>query len=565
VRFGGGISVILFGATLGILQVQVVNALTPAEVAQQITVRIGGANTGSGVIIEHEGNNYTVVTNWHVVQEKGNYTVFTQDGKQYSINQIKQLPNVDLAVFRFTSNQNYQVAEKGDSDQITLGKNIYVAGFPQGTSDIQFLSGAVSSIRKNPENGYALVYAVNAFPGMSGGPIIDEKGKLVGIHGRAETRPDTNATTVLGIPLKTYLSLVGNIAVTKPVATTSTPKPQNTPTTKPVVTTSTPKPQNTPISSTSPSGNISNSSGKFVLAKTLIGHSSKIYNDGSIEGKVSSVAFSPDGKTLASGSHDATIKIWNVSTGELITTLKGHSNSVNSVAFSPDSKIVASGSHDKTVKIWNVSRAELFTTKRHFNSVNSVVFSPNGKTLASGSSDKTIKIWNVSTGQEITTFKSNSNLFSSVAFNPDGKTLASCGGDTTIKIWNVSTRQLITTLNAHSSNVNFVKFNPDNKTLASSSFDNTIKIWNVATWQEITTLNGHSGLVNSVTFSPDGKTLASGSRDNTIKIWNVAIGQEITTLKGHSRTVESVAFSPDGKTLASGSWDATIKIWKMSD
>jgi uncharacterized surface protein with fasciclin (FAS1) repeats len=168
-----------------------------------------------------------------VVQEKGNYTVFTQDGKQYSINQIKQLPNVDLAVFRFTSNQNYQVAEKGDSDQVTLGKNIYVAGFPQGTSDIQFLSGAISSIRKNPKNGYALVYAVNAFPGMSGGPIIDEKGKLVGIHGLAETRPDTSATTVLGIPLKIYLSLTPNrtstISSNRQTSTISTPVTSTTP------------------------------------------------------------------------------------------------------------------------------------------------------------------------------------------------------------------------------------------------------------------------------------------------------------------------------------------------
>jgi Trypsin-like peptidase domain len=225
VRLGGGLSAIFLGTAIGMVQIQIANALTPAEVAQQVTVRIGGANTGSGVIIEHEGNNYTVVTNWHVLQVKGNYTVFMQDGRQYSINQIKQLPNVDLAIFQFTSNQNYQVAQKGDSDQVTLGKSIYVAGFPQGTSDIQFLSGTISSIRKNPENGYALVYAVNAFPGMSGGPIIDEQGKLIGIHGRAETRPDTNATTVLGIPLKTYLSLIPNKISTQARMDTSLPKP----------------------------------------------------------------------------------------------------------------------------------------------------------------------------------------------------------------------------------------------------------------------------------------------------------------------------------------------------
>ncbi len=225
-RFAGGLTAVLLGTAIVMVQVQVASALTPAEVAQQITVRIDGANTGSGVIIERQGSNYTVVTNWHVVQEKGNYTVYTQDGKQYTISQIKRLPNVDLAVFQFTSNQNYQVAQKGDSDQVTLGKSIYVAGYPQGTSDLQFLAGSISSLVRNPKDGYALVYTVNAFPGMSGGPILDEQGKLVGIHGRVKTRPDTNATIVSGIPLKTYLSLVSN---TPTATTTQTPKPRNTP------------------------------------------------------------------------------------------------------------------------------------------------------------------------------------------------------------------------------------------------------------------------------------------------------------------------------------------------
>ena len=281
-KFAGGLPAILVGAVIGMVQVQVASALTPAEVAQQITVRIdgGGANTGSGVIIERQGSNYTVVTNWHVLQEKGNYTVYTQDGKQHTISQIKRLPNVDLAVFQFTSNQNYQVAEKGNSDQVTRGTTVHVAGYPEGTSDLQFLTGSISSLERNPKDGYALVYAVNAFPGMSGGPILDEQGKLVGIHGRVNTRPDTNATTVFGIPLKTYLSLASSA---QPAAIN--PPPVNTTT-------------------------------KFTLAKTLTGHSTKVIKYGYIsyiEGAVNSVAFSPDGRTLASGSSDATIKIWRLS------------------------------------------------------------------------------------------------------------------------------------------------------------------------------------------------------------------------------------------------------------
>jgi hypothetical protein len=463
----------LLGATLAIVQPLVAAALKSDEIypiAQQITVKIDGANTGSGVIIERQGNNYTVVTNRHVVYADGGYTVQTFDGKSYPANQIKKFANADLAVFQFTSSQNYRVAEKGNSDQVTGGKTIYIGGYPAGISGISgrnftFLPGQISGILPNPKDGYGFGYTVQAFQGMSGGPILDEEGKLVGIHGRAGTDIGGGGTAVLGIPLKTYLSLAGNVAATKPVVTTSTPKPQNT-----------------PISTTSPSGNVSNSSGKFVLAKTLTGHSTKVDKDGDIEGMIDSVALSSDGRILASGSRDKTIKIWNVSTGQEINTLKGHSRSVNSVAFSPDGKTLASSSRDR---------------------------------------DNTIKIWNVATGQKITTLKGHSNLVLSVAFSPDGKTLASGGWDNTIKIWNVSTGQEISTLKGNSISVNSVAFSPDGKTLATSA-DNTIKIWNVATWQEITILKAHSRLVKSVAFSSDGKTLASGSWDATIKIWRLS-------------------------------------------
>ena len=555
-RFAGGLTAVLFGTAIAIVQVQVASALTPAEVAQQITVRIDGANTGSGVIIERQGSNYTVVTNWHVVQLKGNYTVYTQDGKQYTISQIKRLPNVDLAVFQFTSNQNYQVAQKGDSDQVTLGKSIYVAGYPEGTSDLQFLSGSISSLVRNPKDGYALVYTVNAFPGMSGGPILDEQGKLVGIHGRANTRPDTNATTVYGIPLKTYLSLASSA---QPVATTPPPKRQNPPVSSA-----------SPIR-TLPPVNVNYASNKFVLAKTLTGHSIKVVELNKysyIEGGVNSVAFSPDGKTLASGSRDATIKIWNVATGQEIRTLKGHSDWVHSVAFTPDGKTLASGSSDKTIKIWNVATGEeIRTLKAHSDRIFSVALSQDGRTLARGNFDGTIEIWNVATWQEIRTFKVDGVLVSSIALSQDGRTLAigSVFSPMNIKILNVATGEEIRTLKGHSNTVFSVAFSPDGRTLASDSADKTIKIWNVATWQEIRTLKGLNDTFNSVAFSPDGRTLASGSIDKTIKIWNVTTGQLIRTLQGHSRWVSSVAFSPDGRTLASGSGDATIKIWRLSE
>ncbi|MBW4606442.1 MAG: AAA-like domain-containing protein [Hassallia sp. WJT32-NPBG1] len=295
------------------------------------------------------------------------------------------------------------------------------------------------------------------------------------------------------------------------------------------------------------------STGKLI--RTLTGHSQV----------VSSVAFSSDGKTVASGSWDKTIKIWDISIGKLIRTLKGHSSYVNSVAFSSDGKTIAFGSRDKTIKIWDISTGKLIRTLTgHTESVSSVAFSSDGKTVASGSDDKTIKIWDISTGKLIRTLTGHSSLVWSVAFSSDGKTVAFGSGDNTIKIWDISTGKLIHTLTGHTESVRSVAFSSDGKTVASGSYDNTIKIWDISTGKLIRTLTGHSSLVWSVAFSSDGKTIASGSWDSTIKIWDISTGKLIRTLTGHSQPVSSVAFSSDGKTIAFGSDDSTIKIWDIS-
>ena len=281
--------------------------------------------------------------------------------------------------------------------------------------------------------------------------------------------------------------------------------------------------------------------------------------------RVTSVSFSRDGRTLASGSRDNTIKLWNIRTGKEIRTLQGHNSRVSSVSFSRDGKTLASGSDDKTIKLWNVETGqEIRTFKGHNSIVYSVSFSRDGKTLASGSDDKTIKLWNVETGQEIRTFKGHNGSVFSVSFSPDGKTLATSSGDNTIKLWNVETGQEIRTLSGHNSFVYSVNFSSDGKTLVTGSGDKTIKLWNVETGQEIRTLSGHNSFVRSVSFSSDGKTLATGSGDKTIKLWNIETGQEIRTFKGHNKPVSSVSFSSNGKTLATGSDDKTIKLWNGS-
>ncbi|MBW4634376.1 MAG: serine/threonine protein kinase [Iphinoe sp. HA4291-MV1] len=309
---------------------------------------------------------------------------------------------------------------------------------------------------------------------------------------------------------------------------------------------------------------------RWQCVRTLTGHSSMVL----------AVAISSDGRIIASGSNDNTIKLWQLETGKLLRTLgrwfSGHSNIVRAVAFSPDGQLLASGSWDETIKLWQVSRGkEIHTLTSYGNWINSIAFSPippnpsyqqetymRGWMLASGGADSTVKLWIAGIGIEINTFTGHSDSVWSVAFSPDGQLLASGSSDSTIKLWQVDTGREIRTLTGHSFFVNSVTFSPDGQLLASGSADGTIKLWQVSTGEEIRTFTGHSDAVCSVTFSPNVQLLASGSWDRTIKIWQIGTGSEICTLCDHSNYVRSVVFSPDGQTIVSGSDDDTIKIWR---
>ena len=274
--------------------------------------------------------------------------------------------------------------------------------------------------------------------------------------------------------------------------------------------------------------------------------------------EVRSVSFSRDG-TLASGSDDGTIMLWDIAARQRIATLEGHMNSVESVAFSPDGTL-ASGSGDGTIMLWDIAaRQRIATLEGQWGWVYSVSFSPDGGSLARGDSKGAVKLWDVSTRQQITTLPHGGHV-SSVSFSRDGMLLASGSEDRTVKLWDVATRGHIATL-PHEIIVLSVTFSLDGGILASGGLGD-IELWDVATESRIATLP-HGANVSSVSFSPDGETLASGGWDGTVKLWDMKTRASFAAF-GNTSPVYSVSFSPDGRTIASGTADGTIELWDTS-
>ncbi len=273
-------------------------------------------------------------------------------------------------------------------------------------------------------------------------------------------------------------------------------------------------------------------------------------------GQPTDIAYSPDGKLLAVGSSIGTW-LYDANTSKEIALLTAHIGRVNSVAFSPDSKSLATVNNNYLIYLWDVITREHKATLP--GGARYITYSPDGKTLA-GSSGTYITLWDIETQQQIRKIQARS--YSRILFSPDGKTLASSDVDDKLRLWDIETGKNIHTLTMNATVDKSIAFSPDGRLIAGSP-KFTIRLWDPITGKHVKTLSGHTYPVHALVFTPDGKTLISGSGDKTIRIWDLRTGKEKTTLTGHKWAVDSLAISPDSLTIASASFDGTIRFWDL--
>jgi WD40 repeat protein len=283
--------------------------------------------------------------------------------------------------------------------------------------------------------------------------------------------------------------------------------------------------------------------------------------------QVRAVAWSPDGTKLATGSDDLTLIIWDIETGEPLRTQRANVNggwTIWCVAWSPDGTKIASCS-EATVFLWDAESGELQSTLAgHSNMVVSLAWSPIGTKLASASNDKTVIVWDVERGERLQVLESNwDGTGNEVAWSPDGTRLAYSMGGGYVILWDADTGKTLREIRNPYDGIEHIAWSPDGTKLAASVGDEIV-VFDVETGDQLRTLAGHKGIIHSIAWSPDGEKLASGSSDQAIFLWDAETGERLRALRGHTDVVWDVAWSPDGTKLASASLDNTIVLWKVT-
>ena len=294
--------------------------------------------------------------------------------------------------------------------------------------------------------------------------------------------------------------------------------------------------------------------------------------------EVSSLAWSPDGRRIASGSYDGTVQVWEVTTGKLLLTYRGHPTQVRKVRWSPDGRRIASGGEDSTVQVWEaVDGSHVFTYSGHsrpdftYNGQSRGVFalawSPDGRRIASGSDDTTIQVWEATDGSHVFTYHDGFQVYE-VDWSPDGKRLASAGGNG-VKVWDAVSLDIdgghIYSYHGEGyyGQVYTVAWSPDGTRLVAGNRGDKMVVWDVASRKTLFTCTGYGGEVASVAWSPDGRLIAWGDKIDKVMVWDATSGAAMSLYQRHSKPVKAVAWSPDGTCIASASADTTVHVWRV--
>ncbi len=546
-KWYSGISTVLVSATIvafssSSAHPQTVDERVIAALAKSMTVIIQGQNPGSGIIIAKQGNTYSVLTAKHVLATEDTYQIVTPEGTVYPLNynQVTKLPNLDLALAQFTSSEYYPVAIMGNSDTTTEGTGVYISGWPHPGEAItqrifQITSGKLSGRAMGAaEDGYELVYTNVTRSGMSGGPVFDETGVLIGIHGRAEGEPIYNPETGdtvavksgfnLGIPLNLFLETAAEVGVNLPYARFN-----------------------------------------FFSVEDL-----------KVDDKffVTSGAIAPDNRTVIAGYGDGIIRLWDLSTGELKQTWdQGSRHLTKKVHITPDGQFLVSlhrpDAEPDIIHVWDLRTGEI---KHTFNGNFFTAMSPDGQLIATGNhGENVVNFWEVKTGT-LKTAIAFEEAVTDVAFSADGQWIAVANAYHG-RLLNLATQDPIQTVQypfdtPAKQTVRCVALSPDGKTLvtalmpraisAYSSTSGRVIVWDIQTGeisQNWTIPNTHIKFNCSLFFDPSGQrlVLAGGSveDEDSVLMWNMQTGNQLFFPEG--KTV--AAFSPDGQTFVTGRYD----------